>query len=400
MDPDNFTPLYDVNLAKALANDDWEVEWVTSSHQFDLMPNAHPVQVREAFFRNIKRPPFKNLYGVRYSQKIRRLLKAAFYPLEMALFVVSCRGRKPGIVHVQWALFPYLDSFFWKTLQGMGWLVVFTCHDPLPLRGSLPSLYSRANYHLCSAADAVIVHGDWARRTLEKACVPSDKIHVVDPGPPNPGVQTECTFARHALGLNPTTPVLLFFGYIKHYKGLSILLESLPMIRSVIGDLLLLIAGEMMDNKFKYLKLIDKYKITNSVRWSAGYVPDELSSFYFAAADVVVLPYQEASSSGVLLNAYDARKPVVASAIGDIPSMVEDGQTGILVVPGDPVALSSAITPLLLDPEKAKLMGAKGHQLVKSRFNWTKIAKHTAGIYSMLSLNDPVFGRGKRDFRY
>jgi glycosyltransferase involved in cell wall biosynthesis len=121
------------------------------------------------------------------------------------------------------------------------------------------------------------------------------------------------------------------------------------------------------------------------VRWSGGYVPDRLSSTYFAAANIVVLPYHEASSSGVLLNAYSAGRPVVASAVGDIPGMMEDGQSGMLVPPRDPAALAKAIVKMLLDPRRAELMGARGQQLTESRFNWAMIAKRTGELYSRVT---------------
>jgi len=385
VDPDNFTPLYDVNLARALVNEGWDVEWVTSPHQFDRMPDAFPAKIRESFFARIKCPPAKDfLHSVHNPQRLRKILKAACYPMDLALFTRSFVGTQPGIIHAQWALFPYLDAIFWKTLRRMGWLIVFTCHDPIPLRGSLPRFYLRATNHLCSSADAIVVHGKWARGVLMEAGVPSEKIHIIDPGPPIADWLGDRESARRSLGLNPTIPVVLFFGYIKQYKGLLILLESLPLIRRAAGDFILIIAGEMMDDWSKYRQRVATLDIAGLLRWSDGYVPQEMSLAYFAAADIVVLPYLEASSSGVLLSAYTARKPVVASGIGDIPAMVADGETGILVSPGNPAELSRALADLMLDRQKAELMGTRGHELVRTRFNWERIAGLTGKLYCQL----------------
>jgi glycosyltransferase involved in cell wall biosynthesis len=252
VDPDNFTPLYDLNLAKALAEDGWGVEWITSSHQFDSMPDTRPIGVKESFFGISKRLPLQHLRPIRRLPSARRILKAFAYPLELALLHLSLREQSPGILHVQWALLPHLDSVFWRRWRGVGWVVVFTCHDPVPLSGSLPRLFFHTNYTLCTAADAVIVHGDVARRILETSGIPTRLIHVIEPGPPTLGSPIEGEEARRTLGLDRAIPVLLFFGYIKPYKGLQTLLESLPIIRAAAGNLILLIAGEMMEPVGRY----------------------------------------------------------------------------------------------------------------------------------------------------
>jgi glycosyltransferase involved in cell wall biosynthesis len=390
VDPDNFTPLYDFNLAKALGEEGWEVEWVTSAHQFESMPDTRSVAAREAFFRNLKGMPLKHLHRIQSIPNLRRIFKAFCYPLDLIALDFHLRGQKPGILHVQWALLPYLDSALWERWRRRGWVVVFTCHDPIPLSGSLPMIFLRSNYRLCTASDTVIVHGRWARRFLEASGVPGNQIHIVEPGPPSSGTSVERAQARLVLGLSPTAHILLFFGYIKPYKGLRTLLESLPMIRSAVGDFQLLIAGEIMEPLRRYEHFIRRHGLTKIVRWSGGYVPDSLSSVYFAAADAVILPYHEASSSGVLLNAYRAGRPVVASAVGDIPNMVEDGQSGLLVPPRDPAALARAVISILRDPTRGRSMGAAGQQMVESRFNWATIAKRTGELYSRLSLKKMI----------
>jgi glycosyltransferase involved in cell wall biosynthesis len=386
VDPDNFTPLYDLNLAKALGEEGWEVEWVTSAHQFESMPDTRTVTVREAFFRNLKGMPLRHFHRIPFLPNVRRIFKALSYPLDLISLDLAFRAQKPGIIHVQWALLPYLDSAFWEKWRRRGWVVVFTCHDPIPLSGSLPMIFLPSNYRLCTASDSVIVHGRWARRFLEASGVPGEQIHIVEPGPPSSGTSVTRAQARLALGLSPAAPILLFFGYIKPYKGLRTLLESLSMIRAAVGDFQLLIAGEIMEPFRRYEHFIKKHGLTKIVRWSGGYVPDSLSSVYFAAADVVVLPYHEASSSGVLLNAYRAGRPVVASAVGDIPTMVEDGRSGLLVPPRNPAALARAVVSILRDPTRGRSMGTTGQQLVDSRFNWAMIAKRTGELYSRLSL--------------
>ena len=119
-------------------------------------------------------------------------------------------------------------------------------------------------------------------------------------------------------------------------------------------------------------------------------------AFYFAAADVVVLPYTMASSSGVLLSAYAYKRPVVASAVGGIPELVEDGLSGFLVPPADPRALAEAVCRLLRDPSLAANMGKRGQSMLTKRFDWLRIAGCASVLYQSLWERNTEKGDGKR----
>lgn len=384
LDPGNFTPLYDVNLGLELVERGWDVEWVTSKHQFDEMPAAGSVRVREAFFGRLGRPPFDRLAALRQMRHLRRATKMLSYPLELAAFHRTLSEMKPGIIHVQWALLPHLDAALWRRWRQRGWLVVYTAHDPEPLTGSLFQVLPRWTANLCAAADRVIVHGRAARQELEKRGVGPERVEVLPPGAPTMRPLLDRQAARMTLSLNPRSPVALFFGYIKKYKGLHILLESLPRVRASLGEVTLLVAGELMESRWHYRRLIRQLGLEREVRWIAGYVPERLAPVYFAAADLVAVPYLEASSSAVLLSAYAYQRPVVATAVGGTPELVEDGVTGLLVPPGDPTALALAISRVLADPQMAASMGARGRQMAERRFAWREIARLTEDLYLRL----------------
>lgn len=385
IDPDNFTPHYDINLGRALIAEGWEVIWVTSPHQFDRLPEVSALTTEELFFRVLKRFPIRNIEWFSYSINLRRALKAIVYPFNLARLHCRLCSQSPAILHVQWTLMPPLERLLWKVWRQKGWYIVFTCHDPAPMNGSIPRWLYHAIYDLCSEADAVIVHGCRARSILEASGVTSHRIHIIEPGPPGFSFPIGREEARLSLGIERSVPVLLMFGYIKPYKGLQTLLESLQMVRSSIGDVLLIIAGELLEPASKYQRFIANLGLEKNVRWSDGYVPEQFTACYFSAADVVVLPYLEASSSAVLLNAFLEGRPVVASAVGEIPDMLKDGVSGLLVPPGDPVALSAAIVSLLRNPAFASSIGCKGRELLKSRFSWSKAAKLTGELYRYVS---------------
>ena len=148
--------------------------------------------------------------------------------------------------------------------------------------------------------------------------------------------------ARTRLGLPPERNVLLFFGLIRPYKGLGYLIEAMPQVLKSL-DCSLLVAGEFYDDKSKYTKLIDVHQLGPHVRLEDKYISNEEVAVYFAAADVVVLPYVEASQSGIVPIAYSFNTPVISTRVGGLPEAVIDGQTGFLVDPGSSERLAETI---------------------------------------------------------
>jgi|GEM_PF-65652 len=146
--------------------------------------------------------------------------------------------------------------------------------------------------------------------------------------------------AKRALGIKGN--VLLFFGFVRPYKGLRCLIEALPEVLREI-DVTLLIAGEFWENRADYERLIRDLKLEEHVRIVDRYIPNEELPTYFTGCDAVVLPYVGASQSAVVQLAYEFGRPVIATAAGGLPDVIEDGATGYLIPPGDTRALARAM---------------------------------------------------------
>ncbi len=145
------------------------------------------------------------------------------------------------------------------------------------------------------------------------------------------GEQTNLQAAKEALGFEKDDTVLLFFGYVRRYKGLDILLEAFAKLLAQRPDLKLLVAGEFYDKPEFYDAIIQKLDLADKVKIINQYVPNEALAQYFQLSEVVVLPYRTGTQSGILNIAYGYYKPVVITDVGGLSEFVEDGKTGIIV---------------------------------------------------------------------
>lgn len=136
--------------------------------------------------------------------------------------------------------------------------------------------------------------------------------------------------------------VVLFFGFVREYKGLRYLIEALPEVLSQV-DVTLLIVGEFWNDKKEYLDLIKKLDLENYIVIIDEYVPNEEVGLYFNAADLVVQPYTSATGSGIIQVAFGFYKPVVATLVGSLAEVVKDGKTGYLVSPESSSEIAKAI---------------------------------------------------------
>jgi glycosyltransferase involved in cell wall biosynthesis len=150
----------------------------------------------------------------------------------------------------------------------------------------------------------------------------------------------ESALAKKSLGLDG--PVMLFFGFVRQYKGLEYLIRAMPeVLRNV--QVKLLIVGEFWEDKEPYLEAIEELGLQGNVVIMDRYVPNEEVGLYFSAADVVVLPYVDATQSAIVSLAYAFDKPVITTDVGGLPEVVSDGETGFIVPPSDSEALAKAI---------------------------------------------------------
>lgn len=149
--------------------------------------------------------------------------------------------------------------------------------------------------------------------------------------------------ARLAADVSEDKKILLFFGFVREYKGLRHIINAMPEIVKYDSNIRLMIVGEFRSDKENYLEQIKKLDVGNNIDIVDGYIPDSGIEKYFAASDLIVLPYESATQSGIVQIAYGFEKPVIATDVGGLPEVVSDGKTGYIVEPKNPKALAEAV---------------------------------------------------------
>ena len=164
--------------------------------------------------------------------------------------------------------------------------------------------------------------------------------------------KTDQKILKREFGFEEDSLVLLFFGYVRKYKGLDILIEAFPKIFSAIPKAKLLIVGEFYDDPKEYFELVKKLKIEEQVKVINQFVPNEDVAKYYRAADVVILPYRSATQSGILNVAYGFYKPVIVTDVGGLAEFVDEGKTGFVVKPNSSDAIADGVNTFLETKDK------------------------------------------------
>lgn len=229
----------------------------------------------------------------------------------------------------------------------------------------------------------VIVHTQNIQKILiDQFRLPPQRVKVLAHG------ELGSLYRRRSQAVAPLAPsarrephTLLFFGRIWPYKGLKYLLQAMPLVAEQIPDVKLIIAGrgEELQQYFPQGSDANRYEIHNE------FIPVEAVADLFQRSAVTVLPYIEASQSGVAALSYGMGTPVIASNLNGLGEMVRHGQDGLLVPPRDVAALAAALVQVLSRPDLQSQMQAAALERCRQDLNWRTIAAQTAELYYQVS---------------
>lgn len=296
------------------------------------------------------------------------------YPWNWVATAAKIKKQKADIVIFQW-WHPYFAPCYWllcKCLKGMK--ILFVCHNvfpherfPLDRFLAKSVLRQGSGYIVQSKMDGEDLH------TIIKHPVFRQTVHPTYNAFQIKNMTKE--EARAELGIGREEKILLFFGFIREYKGLKYLIEAMRTVTERFSDVKLLVVGDFSgaESKQEYMDRIEQCGAGDAIEVYDGYIPDKEVEKFFAACDLVTLPYISATQSGIVQIAFGFEKPVIVTDVGGLPDVVEDGKTGYVVGAGNPEELAKAVIRYFTsDVEKQFRENIKKEAY---RFSWDRMTE-------------------------
>lgn len=364
---------YSVYLCSALHAAGVDVELIAPDNRVVSMPVKFPIK----HWMPTKDPS---------SDKIRKLIHYLEYLARLSVHVV--KNKEKRVTHVQFLRSERVEAVFLLLLRLLGVRLVFTAHNVLPHENNAIDRVLRSGIY--RAAGHIIAHSDYIKHKLIKEFrVNPEKISVIPHGnfdhylPGEPMSQAE---ARARLNLPERDNIALFFGYIREYKGLDLLLDAYEICARKGSPFNLVIAGASQSQELEnhYRRRIGQLSMDHSITFHADFIPSEKVADFFVACDVVILPYKAIDHSGLVHLAYSFGRPLIATNVGDFSEVIEDGKSGYLLRENSAECLSETMLRAFSSKTDLQNMGHYTRQLSETKYSWKDIARQTKGLYESL----------------
>jgi glycosyltransferase involved in cell wall biosynthesis len=385
IDPSAYTPPYDHALCSALGAAGADVRLITSRFPYGPVPTPERYRSLEIFYRRAHAATTGGARG-----RLSLALKLA----EHVPGMLRCRAlaAQADIAHYQWLPVQQLDVHLLPRRRDPHNRhhprLVLTAHDVMPREPRPGQL--RGQRLLYERFDAIVVHSQHgAARLAGELGLDSERIHVVRHGAFTH--LAELPVGPPPFGADePAGPVVLFFGLIRPYKGLDVLVEAWRQLRGRLPEgAQLWVAGmpriDLADVGLPGVDTPDGRSVASrdGIHLAPRFITDSEIPAYFARADLVVLPYREIDQSGVLFTALAFGKPLLLSDVGGFPEVASTGAAST-VPAGDADALAQALAQLLGDHERLAGMAAAARAAAQGPYSWQAIAKEHLDLYERL----------------
>lgn len=341
--------------------------------QYDVEMLSYQMQYPRLLFRKEQRDYANDSFKIEDTNYILHTAN----PFSILKTACHIRKQKADMVLIQW-WHPYFAPCYWLLGLLMGRQnLVFVCHnifphERFPFDKWLTRMALKRGKHY-------IVHAGEEGEALKKIIRSPDCI--VTPHPTYNTFRFENMSkeqARERLGIKKETKILLFFGYVRRYKGLEYLLRAMPLILQKEENIQLWIVGEFGADREEYFRIIEELEIGKWVKAVASYTPDREVEKYFAASDLVVLPYISATQSGIVQIAYGFEKPVVVTRVGGLSDVVENNGTGYVVEPENAQELARAVVRFFEEKKEAAFTERIRNEAY--RFSWERMGEVVGGF--------------------
>jgi len=359
-----FQEQYIMCVVNAFANEGVEVDFIGSdiySH-YEMPEKVNFLNLRGSHDENVSR-----------SEKIKRLIS---YYRRIAKYY---RKSNVKVVHLQWFRFAFFESLYFYILGKLfGKKNMYTVHNVYA--------HDKENFKskvflwiLYRTFTKLFAHTDFIKkRLINEFNIKPEKIKVF-----KHGLYDTIINDNHntALNVDRNEVNFLFFGYIAYYKGLHLLLEAFSNMKDV-PNITLNVAGKVEGQYANDLEaLTNKLKEDSRITFSIGYVPDDEAHKLMSKASVIMLPYIEASQSGVLLMAYTYAKPVIVSRLGGFPDDVVEGKTGYLFEPNNVSDLEKTMRTFVEEWRNGSMHSEYIREYSQEKYSWSKSAQTLIKAY-------------------
>lgn len=318
-----------------------------------------------------------------YVDSIEKNVNTHFFELPQKLFsfktiymiydvIKRINHVDPDIVHFQTT-----SHILFVFLLFIKFRLIATFHDVKIHDGEKSLLFRQSAYFAVKLSKKVFVHGKKLKKQIiDEYKIHEDKVCIVPLG------EDELTEFKKYKNENLTEDgnLILFFGRIYKYKGLEYLIKAEPLITNALPDVKIVIAGKGEDFGTYEDMMINK---NNFIVYNE-FISFEKGAELIQKSSVVVLPYIEASQSGIIPVAYGLKRPVIATNVGSIPEVIDNNETGIIINPYDHQALAEAVIQLMNNPNLRKKMGNNGYKKLKNELSGEANVEKTYATYKKL----------------
>ncbi len=275
------------------------------------------------------------------------------------------KKQKPELI-----IFKYWLPFFALCFGTISWFakinkhtkVLVICDNIIPHEKRFgDKIFTKYFFSMC---DFFIVQSDSVEIELNKFFPNSNYKKIAHPVYEIFGESVDKKIAREKLNITQEEKIILFFGYVRKYKGLDIAIESMQNVNNAT----LYVVGEFYDDKDFYISLAKKLNVGNKIVFISDYIANDEVKFYFSSCDVVLLPYKSATQSGIAQIAFNFNKPIIATNVGGLSEIIPNGKAGFIVEPNNAKEIANAIN--IFFKENKHVEFSKQIEIEKKKYSW------------------------------
>jgi len=381
VDPFSTSPNYSNTIAHYLSELDHKVYLVGANRSINNMSSRDSKIIRHPFISSVLDYPLaKKFY---FFQNLTRLILYPFALMKIYFLVIR---NNVDVLHFQWSHIPILELIL-VFLAQKRCSVVYTFHNTTRFHGErhfILEILSFGSKTLIKKIDKVIVHTEYSKKTFSKSYPEIiNKIYVVPRGKDyflaDNEIDKEETIHNDEDDEKEIINIL-FFGQISFYKGVDILIESAPFLKS--KNFKFQIYGRSELDEKNLFDLASKNGVSEKISWKIKFLSNLEVHKAYENADILVFPYRHIDQSSVLMSALGYGKPIVASKVGGFEEILKHRVNGLLFDKENPKELAKHLDELILSPEKRKSYGEANLNLSNSWPSWLEISETTLNVYN------------------